>query len=182
MIIHPIFQACCAETEEFYKIGKPFVEGPYLYATDGHIGVRQASAPERTVERSFPNTRRPDIASVFDGKFYPNPAPVPQVDYPTKKAKCYKCNGSGRIPEDGDLDSHFVTCDLCKGTKLAWPWAPVVVVGGRMGFGARYLALLQAHDAILFLPRGSVSVAAKWTVGSKIEGRLIPAKLPKGDA
>ena len=119
-------QKFCSKDSIRININKPFSEGIYTYATNGHIIVRvpriEGVGEQETSDKFNPVKPEPLFASIPDYPYFTIPdIPEPSFD------ECSKCAGTGKVkvcPEcDGDGEVHFSTrynnydcdCETCGG-------------------------------------------------------------------
>lgn len=93
-------QVFCDPTANRFAIGKPWVFGGWLYATNGRIAVR--------VPSSEPDSAPEELSFVKGYELFGNFRDCP-IDWPTLPhiaVACRECNGTGR---------KLITCATCKG-------------------------------------------------------------------
>lgn len=134
--LHPIFLDCCAADNSRYAIDAPFRDGPYIYATDGTICVRQRNPTPL-------NTDRTPQPGVLFGRFAQwadlQPHPLPHIRMTPRRAAC-GCN-------EGSVECNLGrthTCLDCRGSGLREVDEEAVAVGP-LYLRPRYVRLLWAH-------------------------------------
>lgn len=116
---------------------KPFSQGEWTYATNGHICVR---VPR--IEGAATPDNAPNAAALFVGVTTPCDMALPKIKIPkgpTEKIECSDCEGSGHVHECPDCQCE---CDGCDGTGKCWPREDVSVELAGNPFAARYVRLL----------------------------------------
>ncbi len=157
--IPKLLQACCDDEAILYDIGFPFVEGEFLWATDGRILARQ---PIEDFDPAFLKGIMHDRGRL----------PVAATAW-----NAYEDSG-----EWNDLPRDFrVTCDKCKGvertecTKCYGERSSLVeepLAVGSVLLGAHYVALLFDHG-IRSVKVAGAKEPARFQQG-RIEGIVMP--------
>ncbi|HEX5320598.1 MAG TPA: hypothetical protein VFW46_15650 [Stellaceae bacterium] len=119
---------------------KPFADGEWVYATNGHICVR---VPRNTHD-AVPEKNAPDAKRLFDiAGCGQELVDLPKIDLPeTIFSPCSECHGRGTEHDCPDCEC---ACESCGGTGDTISEISVSLAGAV--FLARYIKLMQALPA-----------------------------------
>lgn len=201
-LVPPIFARCVDPYACRHGLSMPFVQGRWLYATDGRICVRMP-APE-----PWPFEPAGRIPKDLDGNIFRTLACQPEgVEFPMPEGDCSTCNGSkhlevrpcpdcegeGSIECDCDRPhcDNTYECEDCKGSGSLGP-GPCLDCDGtgikdaldsielapQCLIRRSYSALLRQAQAVAFPPVARPArEGIRFTIGDDIEGVLMPVSL-----
>jgi hypothetical protein len=144
--LHPIFADAVTEHHKF-ALGRPFVEGDHVIATDGRLFVRTPCealgagglAPYwKDPGRKYPSQMAAGIAA--QGPWDDEPTPIPDC---VPFVRCETCAGSGCYVDSLGLARMDTECLDCDGS--GWERNLERVYVGEFPFSAYLLALLRSH-------------------------------------
>jgi hypothetical protein len=158
MKIHKIFREVRhdADDELNYQIDRHFVQGEYLYATNGAMAVRMPLGRTQATDD--------DRSRLADGRF-------PDMETLEWEPGLYESTPTA-IPE---IKCDEVTCPHCDETFDYYKQDRVFVRRDRLPLGSEYLRILQVHGAWLFASASPDHKAYRFTINKHgIEGIILP--------
>ena len=207
--LHPIIPECVGPAGFTLNIDKPFPRDGYVYATNGHICVRQRGAKCDPPDGETPPVEGLDWTRehyaeaplVIDPALLPEPPPdvaCRQCSGTGKQVRCKECDGSGIVICDYDYDHDCPeckgkgvfaakaddpkaeSCNSCYGTVKADPDYRPCLWPGVAAVSKRYVRLLIRHGGKLY-PRvdGRLTHPLYLTVGDDVDGLVMPLKPQK---
>jgi len=166
-------QAFCADREDIrYYLRKPWSDGEYTYASNGHIIVRVSRLPDVAEEPKAPN------AAGLIAKIAPasNWMPVPVAVMPPM-IECDECHGTGLYIDPFDNDPTQqpspMDCEWCNHTGKVKKLVGVRV--DNAWFDQGYLSMLQGWE---ISPDGTKKAAWIRNVNIEADGLLMPRDGP----
>jgi hypothetical protein len=206
-LVHPIFARCVDPETTRFALGRPWVRGDHLYASDGRIMVRMPKPGAWDLPNGEKVLRDP--GSVMDrGPHSAVPVTIPPVEgvcdecqgarVVTERAceecggrghkdvdyycECPHCTGSHECEEcEGEGTRASGPCRECRGSGVARGLSPHRI-GPACWIGRAYAALLIEHGAEVFVPDPpDFKVPVAFRIGD-IEGRLMGVTGPGDDA
>jgi len=134
-------QAFCADRDDLrYYLFKPFSDGEYTYATNGHIIVRVARLPDVAEEPKAPNV----ALMISKTARASNWMPVPKVSAPPM-IECDECHGTGTYTEVFYTGKPYSEpCEWCNHTGKVKKLVGIRV--DNAWFDQGYLSMIQGWE------------------------------------
>lgn len=149
-------QKFCAVHDPRNWLEKPFTEGDFTYATNGHILVR---VPRLDGYPDVHEKMRETCLKVFATNPQGSLVPGLPADPAVKMIKCDVCAGSGEVCDgcggwNNIKRGHEVDCDECDGTGEVESWGSNFVAVGCAHVEPRYLRLVKGLPNVMVYVNG----------------------------
>lgn len=189
------------DSREFLR--RPFREGDYIVASNGHIAVRVAiSEALSAIEPCAVEKAKVCFGDVIDKafrhdmEFHPIPVLPPakqcrqcrgtgkaykcescegngEFDHDGYDYECKPCGGSGQVKDATGPDDELAVCNCCGGTGASREWQPVRI--GEGYFEAFHLRIIATLTGAKVAPNGPGEIA--YFTADGCDGVIMPTRV-----